>query len=207
MDWAVWPIISILISLAAFVVGYIFYRYVKGLPSANPAIDRYGLLIRQGAMAFLRTEYKLLARFVLAMAAIIVCFVPPLWKTSSIAGNVAMGLCYILGAVFSGTAGYVGMRVATVANVKTASAAQRGLTHAYRAGFRGGAVMGLAIVGSCLMGSSVVYLIFPPGPQLPFGLQLRCQLPGPLCQGRRGYLHQNSGYRGRPDRQGRTGHP
>ena len=75
-----------------------------------------------------------------------------------------MGLCYVLGAVFSGAAGYVGMRVATVANVKTASAAQRGLTHAYRAGFRGGAVMGLAIVGSCLMGSSMVYLIFPQDP-------------------------------------------
>lgn len=164
MDWAIWPIISIIISLAAFVVGYFFYRYIKELPSANPAIDRYGLLIRQGAMAFLRTEYKLLARFVLAMAAIIVCFVPPLWKTSSITSNIAMGLCYVLGAVFSGAAGYVGMRVATVANVKTASAAQRGLTHAYRAGFRGGAVMGLAIVGSCLMGSSLVYLIFPQDP-------------------------------------------
>ncbi|NLA81864.1 MAG: sodium-translocating pyrophosphatase, partial [Clostridiaceae bacterium] len=127
-------------------------------------IDRSGHLIRQGAMSLLRTANKILARFVLATSLIIVLFVPPIWRTESLVGNLAMGLCYILGAIFSGTAGYVGMQVATVANVKTASAAQKGLTHAYRAGFRGGAVMGLAIVGSCLLGSSLIYLLFPQNP-------------------------------------------
>lgn len=164
MSWAFWPIVSIVLSFGAFAIGYYFYRYLVGLPSANEEIDRFGRLIREGAMAFLRTENKVLARFVVGAAAIIVLFVPPIWKTESVLGNVAMGITYIFGAVFSGTAGYVGMRVATVANVKTASAAQRGLTHAYRAGFRGGAVMGLAIVGSCLLGSSVIYLIFPNDP-------------------------------------------
>ena len=164
MSWTIWPIVSILISLLAFAVGFYFYRYVKKLPSANQEIDRFGHLIRQGAMSFLRTENKILARFVLATSLIIVLFVPPIWRTESLVGNLAMGLCYILGAIFSGTAGYVGMQVATVANVKTASAAQKGLTHAYRAGFRGGAVMGLAIVGSCLLGSSLIYLLFPQNP-------------------------------------------
>lgn len=164
MSWTIWPIVSILISLIAFAVGFYFYRFVKKLPSANEEIDRFGHLIRQGAMSFLRTENKILARFVLATSLIIVVFVPPIWRTESLAGNLAMGFCYILGAIFSGTAGYVGMQVATVANVKTASAAQKGLTHAYRAGFRGGAVMGLAIVGSCLLGSSLIYLLFPQNP-------------------------------------------
>ena len=164
MSWTIWPIVSILISLIAFAVGFYFYRYVKKLPSANEEIDRFGHLIRQGAMSFLRTENKILARFVLATSLIIVVFVPPIWRTESLVGNLAMGFCYILGAIFSGTAGYVGMQVATVANVKTASAAQKGLTHAYRAGFRGGAVMGLAIVGSCLLGSSLIYLLFPQNP-------------------------------------------
>ncbi len=164
MSWTIWPIVSILISLIAFAVGFYFYRFVKKLPSANEEIDRFGHLIRQGAMSFLRTENKILARFVLATSLIIVVFVPPIWRTESLVGNLAMGFCYILGAIFSGTAGYVGMQVATVANVKTASAAQKGLTHAYRAGFRGGAVMGLAIVGSCLLGSSLIYLLFPQNP-------------------------------------------
>lgn len=164
MGWAFWPLLTIAVSLGAFGIGLYFYRYIKKLPSANLEIDRFGKLIRDGAMSFLRTENRILSRFVLVTAILIVVFVPPIWQTASILGNVAMGLCYIFGAVFSGMAGYVGMRVATVANVKTASAASRGLTAAYRAGFRGGAVMGLAIVGTCLLGSSIIYLIFPNNP-------------------------------------------
>ncbi|NLA82567.1 MAG: hypothetical protein GX849_07055, partial [Clostridiaceae bacterium] len=61
MSWTIWPIVSILISLLAFAVGFYFYRYVKKLPSANQEIDRFGHLIRQGAMSFLRTENKILA--------------------------------------------------------------------------------------------------------------------------------------------------
>ncbi|HPX93168.1 MAG TPA: sodium-translocating pyrophosphatase [Bacillota bacterium] len=164
MNWAFWPILAMAISLGAFAIGYSFYRSIRKLPSANEEIDRFGNLIRNGAMAFLRTENRVLSRFVLVTAALIILFIPPIWQANSLINNLAMGLCYIFGAVFSGMAGYVGMRVATVANVKTASAAERGLTQAYRAGFRGGAVMGLAIVGSCLLGSSLVYLVFPNNP-------------------------------------------
>ncbi|NLB51253.1 MAG: sodium/proton-translocating pyrophosphatase, partial [Clostridiaceae bacterium] len=164
MNWAFWPLIAMVVSAGAFLIGVYFYRYVKRLPSANQEIDKFGKLIRDGAMVFLRTENKVLARFVLVTALLIVLLLPPIWQTASIIHNLAMGLCYIFGALFSGMAGYIGMRVATVANVKTASAASRGLTQAYRAGFRGGAVMGLAIVGSCLLGSSLVYLIFPSNP-------------------------------------------
>lgn len=164
MNWSFWPIVSIIVSLGAFAIGFHFYNHIKKLPSANEEIDRFGDLIREGAMSFLKTENKVLTRFVLATTLIIVLFVPPIWKSTSILGNIAMGLCYIFGAIFSGLAGYVGMRVATIANVKTASAAEKGLTHAYRAGFRGGAVMGLAIVGSCLLGASIVYLVFPHDP-------------------------------------------
>ena len=164
MGWAFWPLVAIVISFGAFAIGYYFHRYIRRLPSAGEEIDHFGQLIRDGAMSFLRTENRLLARFVLAATLIIVLFVPPIWQTATPLNNIAMGLCYIFGAIFSGLAGYVGMRVATVANVKTASAAREGLTQAYRAGFRGGAVMGLAIVGSCLLGSSMVYLIFPGDP-------------------------------------------
>lgn len=164
MNGTLWPFVSILASLGAFGIGFYFYSGIKKLPSANEEIDHYGKLIRDGAMAFLRTENRILLRFVLATAVIISLFLPPVWQSQSLLINLGMGLCYICGAVISGLAGYVGMRVATVANVKTASEASRGLTHAYRAGFRGGAVMGLAIVGSCLLGSSIVYLIFPHNP-------------------------------------------
>ena len=105
MSWAFWPIVAIVVSFGAFAVGFYFYQYVKKLPSANQDIDRFGTLIREGSMAFLKTETRVLSVFVFVTAILIVLFVPPIWQTSSITGNILMGVCYVFGAVFSGMAG------------------------------------------------------------------------------------------------------
>src|SRR5690606_457806 len=97
--------------------------------------------IFRGAMAFLAAEYKVLALFVIVIAGLLVLTADP--STSS----PLIGLSFVGGAVCSGLAGFFGMRVATRANVRTAAAARTGLSPALAVAFRGGAVMGMCVVG------------------------------------------------------------
>ena len=107
--------------------------------------------IQEGALAFLRREYTALAVFV-AVIAIVLAVIPDIgWETS---------IAYILGALASALAGFLGMSVAIRANVRTTAAAERGLNPALRIAFSSGAVMGLTVVGLGLIGVSVLYLAF-----------------------------------------------
>ena len=161
-----WPIFSIIVSLLAFGVAAYFYRWVKALPSAEGNIDQIGGLIKAGAYTFLRTEYKLLARFAGVVVILIVLFFPtPFWN-GDILYNIQMAVVYVLGSVMSAMAGWIGISIATVANVKSASAARKGLAPSFMAGFRGGAVMGMAVVGTALLGAAVLHLIYPQDPEI-----------------------------------------
>ena len=156
-----WSIASILVSLSAFGVAYYLYTWVKAQPSSNKEIARIGDYIRRGANAFLTREYKLLAVLVLVVAALIFLTLPnPIWQEeASVKTNLFTALSYIAGSIFSALAGKIGIFVATLANVKSAEAATKGIRPAFMAGFRGGAVMGMAVVGSSLLGVTVVMLL------------------------------------------------
>lgn len=156
-----WSIASILVSLSAFGVAYYLYTWVKAQPSSNKEIARIGDYIRRGANAFLAREYKLLAVLVLVVAALIFLTLPnPIWQEeASVKTNLFTALSYIAGSIFSALAGKIGIFVATLANVKSAEAATKGIRPAFMAGFRGGAVMGMAVVGSSLLGVTVVMLL------------------------------------------------
>ena len=105
--------------------------------------------IHEGAQAFLMSEYKILVIF------IVVVFV-----AVGFAISWATAICFIIGAFFSIIAGYCGMNVATRANVRTANAArEKGMSAALPIAFRGGAVMGLCVVGLGLFGVSIIYLV------------------------------------------------
>ncbi|NLC83849.1 MAG: sodium/proton-translocating pyrophosphatase, partial [Ruminococcaceae bacterium] len=157
MQW--WPIFAIVVSLVAFGVAAYFYKWVNSLETAEGNIASIGILIRDGANTFLRTEYKVLTRFVAVVAVLLFLFYPkPIWQGFSLE-NIYMALAYILGSVLSGLAGKVGMSIATIANVKSASAAKKGLAPAFMAAFRGGAVMGMAVVGTSLAGASILYIL------------------------------------------------
>ena len=105
--------------------------------------------ISEGAHAFLFAEYKILVIFVAALFVLIGFFIS--WKTA---------LCFLVGAAFSVAAGYVGMNVATKANVRTANAARTsGMNRALSLAFAGGSVMGMCVVGLGLLGCSVIYAI------------------------------------------------
>jgi K(+)-stimulated pyrophosphate-energized sodium pump len=155
----VWAWVAIAVSLAAFGVAAYFYQWVKKLPMAGNGLDKIAKLIRDGAFTFLKREYKTLAIFCGIVAAVIFCVFPTqIWSGFDLGKNLLMALVYLCGSVISATAGYIGISISTIANVRSASAAQKGIAPAYMAGFRGGAVMGLAVVASSLLGAAVVYL-------------------------------------------------
>ena len=156
-----WIYISLGVALLSFLVAAYFYRWVKRLPTANPRLDEVGTLIREGAFTFLKREYRILGLFSVVVVVLLVLFFPqPIWTTNSVTTNLLIGVAYLFGTLLSGLAGYVGISIATIANLKAATAARESIQKSFMAGFRGGAVMGMAVVGSSLAGAAIIYLIF-----------------------------------------------
>ena len=110
--------------------------------------------IADGAMAFLKAEYKVLAIFVIAVAILMV------WGGMSEGSHPLVGLSFVLGAICSGLAGFIGMRVATKANVRTTNAARTSLGKALEVAFAGGSVMGLGVVGLGVLGLGGLFLVY-----------------------------------------------
>ena len=156
MDWV---IISVIVSVLALGVAAFFYMWVSKLEGASGKLDKVGTLIRKGAFTFLNREYKILGIFVSIVAVIIILFYPSPFWIGSITDNLIRAVFFVLGSVFSGIAGAVGISIATIANVKASLAAKRGLSPSFMAGFRGGAVMGMAVVSTSLLGPAVIYLL------------------------------------------------
>ncbi len=111
--------------------------------------------IADGAMSFLKAEYKVLALFVIAVA--ILLFFKGNYEEGS---NGMVAVSFIIGAICSALAGFIGMKVATKANVRTTSAARTSLGKALEVAFAGGAVMGLGVVGLGVLGLSVLFMVY-----------------------------------------------
>jgi K(+)-stimulated pyrophosphate-energized sodium pump len=158
MSWA-W--IAIVVSVVAFGIAAYFYRWVEALPTAEGPLADIGKLIRKGAFTFLKREYRILALFMGVVSVLILLFFPKAIWDGSISENILMVIAYLCGSVLSALAGVIGISIATIANVKAASAAKEGIAPSFMAGFRGGAVMGMAVVGTSLAGTALVSLIFP----------------------------------------------
>ena len=152
-------VMSFLVAVLAFAFAAYLITWVKSQKNENAEIKRVAALISEGANAFLKKEYIALVRFAGVAAILILVFLPsPIWQGNALE-NISMAIAYIVGTVLSGIAGKIGIFVATIANARTAEAAQKGIKPAFLVGFRGGAVMGLLVVGICLMGVSAVLLI------------------------------------------------
>jgi K(+)-stimulated pyrophosphate-energized sodium pump len=150
----------------AAVVGLLFaLMYAKMVTKESPGDEKMQQIagaIREGAMAFIKREYQVLAGFVVIVFALITIFIwyKPAGGGASTYTGIYTAIAYLLGAVCSMTAGFVGMNIATKANVRTTHGAERGTYDALIIAFRGGAVMGLTVAGLGLLGLSFVYLIF-----------------------------------------------
>ena len=148
---------TIVVSIVAFVFAFWLYLWVSKQPSSNKKVASIGKLIRKGANTFLRKEYIVLAKFAGVIAILIFVFLPePIWK-GNILANLTMLISYVFGTGLSALAGKIGIQVATIANVKTAEAAQKGIKPSFLNGFRGGAVMGMAVVGASLLGIASLF--------------------------------------------------
>ena len=144
--------VGLIIGILSLVVAYMYSSRINAVSAGTERMKEIAGYIEEGAMAFLKREYRALAIFAVVMF-LILTFAPGL--------GISVALCFVLGAVFSVLAGYFGMRVATRANVRTANAAREsGLAQALNVAFSGGAVMGLSVVGLGLLGVSLLYIIY-----------------------------------------------
>ncbi len=134
---------------------FIKNKWVSKQEAGNERMTRIAKNIADGAMSFLKAEYKILSIFVIAVA-ILLYFKGDAEKGSH--GMVAIS--FIVGAVCSALAGFIGMRVATKANVRTTQAARTSLGKALEVAFAGGAVMGLGVVGLGVLGLSGLFMIY-----------------------------------------------
>ncbi len=152
-------VLSIAVAVFAFAVAAYFYTWVKSRPSSNQDVETISQYIRQGANAFLRREYLVLARFVAVVAVLNFVLLPkPVWQ-GNVADNIIMAVTYVVGACVSALAGKIGIMIATIANKKSAEAAVQDMKTSFLTGFRGGAVMGMAVVGASLLGVTLVFML------------------------------------------------
>lgn len=144
-----WAFIIPIIGIIALLVAAGLAANVKKQSEGTDRMKEIAAAIHEGAQAFLMSEYKILVIFIVVVFVAVGFAIS--WTTA---------ICFIIGAFFSIIAGYCGMNVATRANVRTANAArEKGMSAALPIAFRGGAVMGLCVVGLGLFGVSIIYLV------------------------------------------------
>ena len=166
MDLSFFLILAIAVAGLAFLLSVYLYMWVKKQPLENKQIKTISEYIRKGANTFLRKEYVVLAKFCGVFAVLIFLFLPkPCW-TGNIVDNLIMMGSFIFGTVLSAVAGKIGIHVATMANGRTAEAAKKGIGPSFLNGFRGGSVMGMAVVGSSLLGVALIFWLTGNGTAL-----------------------------------------
>jgi len=150
-------IVDFLPLFGVLALGYVFWKnaWVSKQEEGTEKMSRIAKNIADGAMSFLKAEYKILSVFVLAVSVLLY------FKGSSEDGSNGMvAVSFIVGAICSALAGFIGMRVATKANVRTTNAARKSLGAALEVAFAGGAVMGLGVVGLGVLGLSSLFILY-----------------------------------------------
>jgi len=151
---------SLFYLVPAFGVLALVYTMIKGSwvgkqDAGNDRMKEISKYIAEGAMAFLKAEYKILTYFVI-IAGLLLGFM----GYSNPKSSPVIALAFVIGAVFSPLAGFIGMRIATKANVRTANAARTSLSKALAVSFGGGSVMGLGVAGLAVLGLGSLFIIF-----------------------------------------------
>ncbi len=151
-------------GLLALIFALTLALRINKAPEGTDRMKEIAGNIREGAMAFLTSEYKILVIFAAVLFVVIGVALPDGWLT---------GACFVAGALFSVLAGFFGMQVATKANVRTANAAKEsGMNKALSIAFSGGAVMGMSVVGLGLLGIGLIYILTHGNTNVLFGFSL-----------------------------------
>ena len=140
-------------GVLAVVFGLMRSSWISKQNPGNEKMQEIGLAIREGATAFLVREYKVLTVFVLTVAALLY------WVNMS-SNTTEVAFSFVVGAICSGLAGALGMRVATLANHRTTEAARTSLSKALSVAFNGGVVMGMNVVGLGILGLSLLFFLY-----------------------------------------------
>ncbi len=150
---------TLIYALPAFgLLGLIYVAWksawVNSQDAGTDKMKKIASHIAEGAMAFLKAEYRILAIFVLCVALLLA------FTANSETSHPLVGVSFVLGAFCSALAGFIGMRVATKANVRTTNAARTSLGKALEVAFTGGSVMGMGVVGIGVLGLSILFIIY-----------------------------------------------
>lgn len=141
-------------SLVALAFAYIFFRQMMKEDEGTPTMKEIALYVRQGAMAYLKQQYKIVIIVFVVLAALFAVLAYGFHIQ-----NTWVPFAFLTGGFFSGLAGFVGMRTATYASGRTANAARKSLNHGLKIAFRSGAVLGLTVVGLGLLDISLWWFI------------------------------------------------
>ncbi|MBO6794862.1 MAG: sodium-translocating pyrophosphatase [Balneolaceae bacterium] len=148
----------IFFSIAAGVIALLYTAFKSSWVSKQEVgtekMGRIADSIASGAMAFLKAEYRVLAIFVAVVAVILAL------SADAVTSSWMVAISFIVGAICSGLAGFIGMKVATKANVRTTNAARESLGKGLEVAFAGGSVMGLGVVGLGVLGLSILFMVF-----------------------------------------------
>lgn len=153
------PIIAVAASALSLIWAFALILSVLNKKTGDQTMQNISGAIQEGAMAYLNRQFKTIAVFAIVIFLILGFALP--------ANGFMIATGFLLGAVFSALAGYIGMGVAVRANIRTAAAAKDGLPQALKVAFRGGAVTGLAVVGLALLGVAGLYWLFINSLQIP----------------------------------------
>jgi len=147
--------ILLLSGLLALIFVFIKDKWVSNQPVGNEKMATIAKNISDGAMSFLKAEYTILSFFVIVVGGLLTYL-----GSQNENSHALLGFSFLMGAICSGLAGFIGMKVATKANVRTTNAAQNSLGEALNIAFSGGAVMGLGVVGLGMLGLTGLYLFY-----------------------------------------------
>jgi K(+)-stimulated pyrophosphate-energized sodium pump len=152
-------------GVLALITAGVFQSIIKGKEKGNEKMEMIAGEIRKGAMAFLRREYIVITAFVIAVAVLLAIFIDT--------GMPFTAMSYVIGAFCSVLAGFIGMRTATLANVRTTQAARTSLGGALRVAFLSGATMGLSVVGLGIVGLALTLLLLLQAGDVELGAALQ----------------------------------
>ena len=139
-------LISIALGFLAIVYGFITSRQVLGADAGNAKMQEIAAAIQEGAQAYLRRQYSTIAIVGVVVAVLVTVFLGPV-----------SGVGFVIGAILSGVAGFIGMNISVRSNVRTAAAAQKGLQDGLTLAFRAGAITGMLVAGLALLAIAVFY--------------------------------------------------
>ena len=142
-------LVASLSGVVALCAAFYILSWINKNSEGDDRMREIASFIREGAMAFLKREYRPIGVFIAVMFVLLIFAI-----------RIETALAFLLGAIFSLAAGFIGMRAATRANVRTTAAARTGLPLALKIAFRGGAVLGLCVVGLGMLGLGILLIIF-----------------------------------------------